>query len=357
MANIDFSQLTPDNGAIRDLSHILLTDIVSPERLGSLFNIFTGVFNGDKLGVIGEFGLVGKAEEGCSPTYEDSTLATAEKTWDIAGVQVAEKICYADLLNTFVKYNLIGKEGDELRNAYLEEVILPRLRTAISKAFFRIAFFGDKQADTVANGGVLKNTVNPAYFTLTDGFWKQLVAITTGDPSKYVAISANSQATYTAQKAAIRTSGAAVGAIDDVITSATPALRQAADQVIYVTNAFKDALDADLKANYPGSDLHWEEIFAGIRETTYNGITLRAVPMLDEIVQGYEINSAETGWNNPYRIIYTTKANLALGINGKEGLMEDVDIIFDRKDRRNYYYAKDRIGALVVDDNLVVVAY
>lgn len=356
MANIDFNNLTPDNGAIRDLSHILLTDIVSPERLGRLFNIFTGVYNGDKMGVIGEFGLVGVAETGCSPEYSDTKLATAEKTWDIAGIQIAESICYADLLNTFVKYDLNSKEDDELRNAYLENIVLPRLRTAISKAFFRVAFFGDKQAANVADGGVLKAGVAPKFFNLTDGFWKQLVAITTADNSKRVTIAANAEATYADQRAAITASGVATGIIDAVIAAGAPALRGADEQVIYVTLAFKDALDADLKKNYPGSDLHWEEIFAGIRETTYNGITLRAVPQLDEIIQGYESNAAGTGYNNPYRVIYTTKSNLLLGVNGVE-VLEDVDIIFDRKERKNYYYAKDRVGALVADDNLVVVGF
>ena len=64
---LDFTQITPDNGAVRELNKLVFKDVLSAERIGSLLNIFPRVFNGDKLGLVGEFGLVGLEGTGCNP--------------------------------------------------------------------------------------------------------------------------------------------------------------------------------------------------------------------------------------------------------------------------------------------------
>ena len=351
---LDFTQITPDNGAVRDLNRLVFKDVLSAERIGTLLNIFTRVYNGDKLGLVGEFGLVGLENTGCNPEWGNDAIATEEKTWDIAAWQIAEKLCWADVENTLVKYTLnTGTDiADMTANDYLEEIVVPRLELAIMKMYIRIAFFGDTAAETVTDGGVIKDTVNPAYFTLTDGIFKQLFTSVTAGTTPHVAIAANSEATIAAQLAAINSE--AKTALDNMIAAANPALRQASDQIIYVTQAFASGLEAQILGSCCGSDLAWQALFGGIRETTYRGIRLRVVPQWDEIIQNYEGDG--TAYNLPFRAIYTTERNLALGVNGTDEFAH-LRISFDETTLLNHIYATDKMGALVLDNKMAVIGY
>lgn len=349
-----FTNITPDNGAVREINRLVFKDVLSADRIGSLLNIFPRVFNGDKLDLVGEFGLLGVANTGCSPEYGADTINTEEKTWDIASWQIAEQICWNDLVGTLVKYSMNSGTAiaDLTANDYLDEVVVPRLELALMKMYIRLAFFGDKDAETTANGGVLKVGVDKKYFNLIDGIWKQIFGIVTADASKRVTISANAELTKAAQINNIASQ--AVDTLNDVIASASPALRQASDQIIYCTQSFADGLEAQLLASYYGSELHWESLFGGIREARYRGIRLRVLPIWDEIIQSYE--GTATAYNLPHRVIYTTERNLALGVNGTEEFAE-LEIFFEQGTRLNKIYATDQMGAMVIDSNMIVTAY
>ncbi len=351
---LDFSNITPDNGAVREVNKLVFLEVLQADRIGTLLDIHRNVYNGDKLGLIGEFGLLGLASTGCSPEYGNDAINTAEKEWDIAAWQIAENLCYADVESTLVKYTLESGTNiaDMTANDYLDEVVVPRLELAIMKMYIRLAFFSDKDAETTANGGILKVGVNKNYFNLTDGIFKQLYAGVTAGTTKRVSIAANSEATIADQMNAINSQ--AVDVLDDMIAAAPAKLRQNSEQIIYVSQAFATGFEAQLLKTYYGSELQWQSLFNGIRETTYRGIRIRVVPMFDEIIQNYE--GTATAYNLPFRAIYTTERNLALGVNGTDEFAE-LDIFFDRTTRLNHIYATDKMGAMVIDESMAVIAY
>lgn len=351
---LDFTQITPDNGAVREVNKLVFLEVLQADRIGTLLDIHRDVYNGDKLGLIGEFGLLGKAGSGCSPEYGNDAINTAEKEWDIKAWQIAEQLCYEDVENTLVKYTLESGTNiaDMTANDYLDEVVVPRLELAMMKMYIRLSFFGDKDAENVSDGGIIKDGVDTDYFTLIDGIFKQLYAGVTAGTTKRVTILANSEATIANQINAINSQ--AVDVLDDMIAMASPRLRQASNPVILVTQSFATGFESQLLKTYYGSDLHWESLFAGIRETTYRGIKIRVVPMFDEIIQSYE--GTNTAYNLPHRAIYTTEQNLALGVNGTDEFA-DLDIFFDRKERMNHIFATDKMGAMVVDESMAVIAY
>lgn len=353
-AGLYFSNITPDNGAVREINRLVFKDVLQADRIGSLLNVFPRVFNGDKLDLVGEFGLLGKASTGCSPEYGNDTINTEEKTWALAAWQIAEQICWDDIKGTLVKYSMnTGTDiADLTANDYLDEIVVPRLELAIMKMYIRLAFFGDTSADTTANGGILKVGTDKTYFTLLNGIWKQIYTIVSGDATKRVTISANAELTKAAQISNMASQ--AVDTLNDMIAAASPALRQASDQIIYVTQSFADALETQLLASYYGSELHWQSLFGGIRETSYRGIRIRVIPMWDEIIQSYE--GTTTAFNLPHRAIYTTERNLALGVNGFDEFAT-LDIFFDQTTRLNHIYATDQMGAMVIDSNMFVAAY
>ena len=328
---LNFANLTPDDGAVKDLKRLIFLAVTDPESLGKIFNFLPKQKHGEKVGFIGEFGMVGKASQGCNPTFGTSVIATSEKEWDIHEWEVAEKICYKDLEGTVAQ-------------------------VAMRTMLMRYAWFGDKAADTVTDGGNLLDSIDPAYFTLVDGFWKRLFTLAAATPDRRTTCAANAATTFAEQKAAMRQNYAAVDFLDALISDASTVLRQANGQLIYITQALKDALDADLKRNNKGSELQWTALFDGITETNYNGVQMLAIPFLDEIIKGCETVSGGKAWNKPYRALYTIKDDLLVGMES-ESEVADIQVWFNKDEQMNKILSKDKIGTLIADDNLVQVGF
>ena len=353
---INFANLTPDNGAIRELRELIFRAVLDVDQLGALFNVLPNQKHGDKVGFIGEFGLVGKASQGCDPEYANTVLAASEKTWDINAWEIAESLCYADLEGTLASVALKTKTAiaDLTGTEYVDYILMPRLEVAIRKMLQRLAWFGDKAAANQSNGGVLAAGVNPAFFTVTDGIWKRVFAGVSSNAINHTEIAANAQTTYAAQKSKILEAGVATSIVDTMIMDAPMALRQAPGQVIYITQSLRDALDYDLVHNNKGSELQWNTLFDGITEATYKGITVRALPFWDEMIRAYEGDSK--AWNKPHRAIYNIKDNLLLGLESKSEIAY-IEVWFEKKDKRNYIRVEDKLGTLIADENLISVAY
>ena len=349
MAGIDFSSLTPKNGAVQELAELIFLELIEDDKLGQLVTFMPAQENGKKLGFVGKAGLLGKKAKGCDPEYAKNLVQASEKTWDLQEWEIAEEICYKELENTIAEHFAAnGSDMADLTDSdYMDNVVRPILEQAIRDLMIRFAFFGDTEAE-----GTLKDGVDPEYFDLVDGIFKQLFTSVTAGTTPHVTIAANSEATIAAQLTAINSE--AKTALDGMIAAANPALRQASDQVIYMTQAMASGLEAQLLANCCGSDLAWTAIFGGIRETTYRGIKIRVVPQWDEIIQSYEGNG--TAYNLPFRAIYTTERNLALGVNGTDEFA-GLRITFDPVTLYNYIYATDKMGALVLDNKMAVIGY
>lgn len=355
---LNFSNLTPDNGAVRDLRKLIFLAVLGADQLGALVNVLPGQRHGAKAGFVGEFGLIGKASAKCNPEFGNDAITTSEKTWDIPEWEVAEKICYADLEGTLAQVAM--KTGTDIADLtgsdYVDHVVMPRLELAIRKMLMRFVWFGDKSAANVADGGVIKAGVSPDFFKVTDGLWKRMYAIVTADSNRHTTIAANAETSWASQKAAMKVAGVATGIMDSIIEDAPLVLRQQPNGVIYITQAFKDVLDADIKKNNKGSEMHWESLFDGIKKGSYNGIDVVVIPFWDEIIQGYEATSNSGQYNKPFRAIYTVKDNLLAGVES-ESELADIAIWFNRDEQVNKIHAKDKIGTLVAQDDLVQVAY
>ena len=354
MAGINFESLTPKNGAVQDLAELIFLELQEDDKLGQLVTFMTRQENGKKLGFVGKAGLLGKKAKGCDPEYAKNLVQASEKTWTLEEWEIAEEICYKELENTIAEHFAAnGSDMADLTSSdYMEKVVRPLLEQAIRDLIVRLVFFGDTEAE-----GNLKAGVDAEYFNLFDGIWKQLfVAVTAGKTTR-VSVEANTKTTVVAQYEAMRQPGAATGVLNSLIINTPMKLRTMADRVFIVTQAFADMLNLDIQENNKGSKLQWESIFAGIQKSTYQGITLIAVPQFDEIIQDYLKNSTNAdAYDKPFRVIYGAKGNFRAGTKSAETLA-DLQITFDKKDRKNYIYAADTLGALVLAEEYAAVAY
>lgn len=357
---LDFSRITPDNGAVRDLSKILFLNILDADTsaIGQISTVLTGVHKGDKVVGIGEFGALGKKGGGCKPTYDTATINTVEKEWQIEQWAVNLGICYDDLKDTLVKYAMRWDKdvADLTASDYLLDVVEPRLRSAVEKAVVRMMFLGDTAAAHISGsgGGNITAGKDLSLFTTCDGFFKRAETIAAANPASRVVIEANTKSTYAEQMNGLRTSGVAMKIFDDMIYAASGALIGASDKVIIATRSLADALAKDIRDNNKGSELQWESIMKGVDVATYDGITVVRMPILDDLIK--EFNNAGSALVNPHRAILTTKNNLLLG-TPSDDVFAELDVWFDRTDKMSYISGTGWLDTQILDDNLVISAF
>ena len=353
-AGINFEHLTPQNGAVKDLAELIFLELTAEDKLGAVVNFMTGQKNGDKIGFVGKRGLYGRASTGCDPEYDADQIPVNEKTWVIKAWEIAEAICYKDLENTIADH--MAKNGTDKADLtdtyYLDNIVRPFFEQAILDLIIRFVFFGDTEA-----AGTLKEGVSAENFNLIDGIWKQLFMGVTAGKVHRVTIAANNQTSVAAQYSEMRKAGAATGVLNDLIVYTPAKFRNLAGRRFFVTQAFADMLAMDLQENNKGSELQWESLFAGIQKASYQGIEIVAIPQWDEIIQEYLKNTANANaYDKPFRVIYTAKDNLRAGTESEETVAR-LDAWFDKKDRKNYLYASDTLGALVLAEEYAAVAY
>jgi hypothetical protein len=351
------NQFTVSNQGITDLRELLFLSVLQSGSINETMDVLTGVVNGSRLGGIGELEPVGKPSNGCNPAWNASKISTLEKVWSLGAYDVAESICYTDLEATIVQFALrTGTDRADLTGTdYIDVIVSPLLSQAMEKMIWRLLWLGDTAAENVDDGGVITDGVDTNLFKVTDGLFKRLFAITAANALQRVSVAANSQTTYAAQLSAIRSSGVATSIFDQLIYNAPMKLRQKSDKILLVTQTMADALSIDIKANNKGSDLQWESLFDGfVSATKYNGQTILALPIWDEMIQTFE--DTGTAWNKPHRAVFASKATLKGGIESNN-MLADLQIFFDQLSQRNYLLAKDKVGTLTWEDGLVMFAY
>ncbi len=359
---INFKNFTVDNGAIRDLSELLFLSTFNDPDLEVVCTTETGVYDGKKLGYIDSLGDVGKNASGCSPTYENINVTGIEKTWELGDYQIPLKICYDELENTIAKYSLnTGTDESEIiGTAYWNDIVIPLLTRAMNEMLWRIAWFGDKDAKNIADSGLLTAGVKKDLFTMADGFWKRLKAITTANEHQLTSIAANTtkdssttpKVTYASQKAAIRGEGVAIGIVDSMLSDADSRIFDKPDHAIFMTNSLFKALRNDVKRLH-NLQLELEMVTSGIQLSKYDGHPVVVCDIWDRMIKKYEDNG--TSLNCPHRALVTSASNLFIGTPDTDAIAK-TDITFDHVTRLNHIFAASKIGTLIGEDDLVQVA-
>jgi hypothetical protein len=348
-------QFTPSAGEIKDLRELLFLNIIKDSNINDLFTFLVGQKNGEKAGIINPK-LMGKTDEGCGDSYDESAIDGDEQEWEIKRWTIKEKICYDKVEGTIAEYALRNgvDVGDLTGTPVIDAVVEPMLKKGIEDLIMRLAFFGNKSITSAD----LKGDVTVDNFNTIDGVWKRVFdGVAAGNITR-TTIEANAKTTIAAQKSAIRTAGVASKIIEDLMDDAPLKLQQSEKKLI-ITQALWNAWRNDVRRENKGSEGQWESLFGGVRKGEIDGVTTYVVPFLDEIIQNYEVNKTNSGaYNMPYRAILTTKENnLLLGTDNREQNINNIDVFFDRSDDYTKIKAKDTLGAMILSNELIHVAY
>ena len=352
---INWNQFTVDNGAITDLRELLFLTVYDDPDIDLTIKNETGVTNGKKLGYIDSMGDVGEARSGCDPQYSKVNVTGIQKEWELGDWEIAKEICYDELENTIAEDSLnTGTDRAYLQDTpYWDQVLMPLLEKAMKEMFWRIVWFGDKDAKNIADGGILKAGINPKLFNMCDGLWKRLQAIIAANPNQHTEIAANAATTYLDQKNGILVPGPAIKIFDTLLADADSRIFDKPGSAIFCTNSMFKALRTDLVERYGKTTMPFENVATGITLSEYDGRTIIALDIWDRLIKKFE--DTGTALNCPHRAIVCSPDNLFVGTNDKDKIAS-LSVHFNDKDRKNYIYAASKIGTLVGEDELVQVA-
>lgn len=359
---MNFEQFTIDNGAIRDLSELLFTSIFNDPDLERTCSMMTQIVNGKKFGYLDKMGDVGVPGGGCNPDYTKVQITGIEKTWDLGKWRIPKSVCYEDLENTLAKYGMnTGTERADITDTpYFDKVLEPLLKNAITEMFWRLTWFGDKNAKNVSasgvdttGGGVITDTIDPKLLQPTDGFWKRLQAIIAVNANQQTAIEANNSASYLLQKTDLRKSGVAINIVDNMLSDADSRIFDYSDHAIMMTSSLYKALRNDVVDKYGKTTMPFEYVSSGVGLSEYDGHTLIVLDIWDRLIRKFEDNGTKI--NCPHRAVLCSPSNLFVGTSDKDRLAS-LTVKFDDRARDNYIFAESDLGTVIGEDDLVQVA-
>ena len=356
---IDFSQLTFTDEQIRDLKELLFDSIVEAEDFGKFHTVVPGIVSGKEIGYVGEFGLVGKAGQGCDPTPDTFRLGITKKIWDPQVWEIIRDECFTDLENTMAVYaKKVGTEEADLTGTAYMMMVEEKLKTAIKKMLWRLSWFSDEDHANVSDSpaGVITDGVDVDYFNvIKSGYWKQLFAIAATDSDRRVTIAANSQSTKALQFSTL-TPTLADGYLQSLVYGAAPELRQQKNKIGLVTRSILDKVEQfitgqGLQPLYENSVNGFDFGAPGLKR---HGVTWFPIDVWDEIILAYF--SDGTKLYRPHRAVLTTPDNLMVGVPSTE-IIEHFDSFFDKRSRKNRIEARDKMDPKISIDKLTQVAF
>lgn len=352
---INLNQFTLNNEGVKDLNEVLFTTAFKQSGLWNTATPKAGVKNGKKLDFVDSMGDLGLAGRGCNPTYSAVEIKGLEKTWALGDWSSAKKLCYDNLKNTIAEYGMrTGTEADNIEGTeFYNKILLPLYNKAIEDMYWRMAWFGDTAAKNVSASGTITNGVEVNLFKMADGLFKRLFAIASADSTKHTTITANSAASYALQKSGIKTQGAALAVVDNLLSDADARIAEQEGAVILMTNSLYQALRKDYALKY-NATIPFREVADGMKLPTYDGIAIHVVSEWDTAIKKFEDNG--TTLNLPHRAVFTSINNLFVGTEDKD-VFSELSVKFDDITRANYMYVASNIGTLVAEDDLVQIAY
>lgn len=343
-------KLEPEN--LASIKDAVQETFYQDEDFSSFVNIMK-VKNDDPIALIGEMEMVGKAGGGCDPTYEEKGIANSQKRWELGQWEIPIKICYEALKGSIAEYSLkTGTAIGDLTSTDFMTIYTDALQRAMQQMIWRFGWFGDKAAALAgAGGGKLTAGSDVSMFNVCDGLFKRIFTATA--TKNHTTIAANSEATTAAQVSALRKKGAATAVVDAILMDVDTRIIDDSDAVLLMTRSLADALTYDIKQTYHDI-MPWEKVFDGFDVATYNGVKIARVGIWDRMINAYE--KGEATINLPHRAVFCNPKHLMVGTDA-DALISDLDIWFDKKERRNYLYATGKIGTALLEEDMIHAAY
>lgn len=341
---------------LKDWSKVIHELTYGDKELQELHNIETGVEFNKQIVFAGRMGLMGKTISGCTPN-EVGGVTLTEKFWTPIKEDFRLKQCSADVNAQDKLVNQMSKINPDFYNIFegsqssVGAFLVERVLSAFKENLLRKAWFNDKAADTIANGGVLTAGTDKGYFNSFDGLFKQIFAEVKSGDKNFVSIAKNAGVTYAGQ---VLASGEGIAILKEMYKAADSRLKGHADKKFYVTTSIWDAyLDdlEDVQNQGAGNTMITEN---GQVTLTYRGIPLEQMDFFDRTIQEYEDNA--TTYFRPNRAILSIPSNLPIATLSTDD-WGNLEAFYDMVTKTNYIDGAYSIDAKHLESYLTVAAY
>jgi len=351
MAKIDLSKFTFTAEQIRDINELVFDQIIHAPELDYIHTIHPGIVFDKEVGFLTGGGLVGVAAQGCDPTPQDFQIGSRMVKWQPKRWEVLISECYTELEQTAALYAMKnGVMTADLTDTDYMAIVVEFLSQSIRDFFYRVAWFGDTAAENVTDGGQITNGVDVDYFTLIDGFWKQLTAGVTANSALGVTIAANAKASKALQMNDFTTQEAH-DTLAAMYYGAPIEMRASGNMRFLVTQSVADKYQQYLSGL--GIESQYKNLVDGIPALTFAGIPVIPLPIWDKMIQSYQ--DLGSTFYKPHRAVLIEKLNLGIG-TGSTGALDDLDIWYDKTSRKNYVQAMDTIDAKLLNSSRFMLA-
>jgi hypothetical protein len=261
------------------------------------------------------------------------------------------QLCAEDLLNSFWVYaQKLGMDRSDVTGTTIASFVVERMTAAAQEDLLRIIWFNDKLADNVSGGGVIKNGVSLTDYNIIDGLWKQIFAVVSATPARYVPIIENAGVTKIAQLSLLNTR--AFTTFQRLMAGADSRLKSAPDKIIICTTTLLENYAAYLEGQ--GNDASFIRIENGYSTLRYRNVTIYGMDFWDRTIQADFDNG--TTYDLPHRALLTTKMNLAVG-SDRLADAESFKVYYSEDTELNNFKGKYRVDAKLLQDDLIQVAY
>ncbi len=334
---------------IRDA--VLATPFTNPE-LSANHLIVDGITVQKDIPVFGRGGLTMTDGPGCEPTPVDPTYPTvAKKSWEPNRVGYRLEFCETDFSKFFAYMKADGVNKADLTQADFWGWLVAYLGENHEQELARKIWFDDKDINWTGGAspaGTLNAAAKVAYYNQINGLFKQMFALGTSDAAVYTNIPAN---TSSSQEL---TGAEAFSVFNTIVKNAGIRLMaNKADLRFNVTDSVARALAAYMRSQ--AVDSSFQRITQdGTSGLAFDGIPIISNPNWDITIQ----NDFTTGGvkDLPHRIVLTYPNNIPVGTETESNLL-DMEIFYDKKDRKAYLDVFMHLDAKVYLDDEVHIAY
>ena len=351
MPLIDPTDLTFNGEEARTLQDAIIESSFENPAVADLMTVYDGIITKKQIPFLGRLSKITKTDAGCGTGLLDTNIPMTEKFWEPANVKMWLGMCAQDLDNSFFVYlRRNGLDRDNLEGTEIASFIVDTMSDAASEDLLRIIWFNDKDAENVADGGVIKNGVSLTDYTIIDGIWKQIFAVVTADAARKTAISENGLASKALQLALA--ADKAFTTFQKMVAAADSRLIGSPDKIIIATRTLVENYATYLESQ--GNDASFVRIENGYVTLRYRDIMIYGMDFWDRTIQADFDNG--TTYDLPHRAVLTTPANLAVGYD----LASDVgavEVWYERKDEKMNFRGKYRVDAKLLEGYMIQAAY
>jgi hypothetical protein len=353
-AILDFTQFTFSAEEIRAVKELLWDEVIQAPEISLIHTVFDGIEYDKEIGFIGKGGMVGVAQQtgDGDPVAQAYAIATRKIKWEPKGWEILIHQKRVDIEATAAVYSMkTGTSYNDFTSSDYMAIILEALAISVKEFIIRLFWFNDTAADVIANGGTLTDGTDKKYFTILNGFWKQILAQTTANAAQKVAITENAGVSYAAQ--ALTPANVRDTYLPGLLFGADMNLRGMANGFIICTQSFYDAYQKSLQSVAGGIEALYINLINGQKTLSYNGVPLLPIPIWDVIIKTYYNTGAK--WLNPHRAVYTSKELLAVGSDAIKSF-GDLDVWYHKDSRKVKIEGMGKADAKLLNPALFQVA-